>query len=257
MKHLSDDDLVAQAKLGNDQAFTELWSRHGEQTRHVIRRIIRNREDAEDILQEACLNRFCILCRSMANRNFPRGRIALPLTRGSCFRGGGRVILRFLSGNCKGIPLHWRWIFPTARRTFNWKASWSFSKRAGPPKKFRAGRVLEEANGFIQIWHRHSEMIDMLRGDDSLIRLCNFPLISNERQQAATDMLLLRAPYRAIPEGRSREAPGSSRGASHKAIQHPIQQQMRTGRISSRRPSTNMKKLSNRSAKISGCSSMT
>jgi hypothetical protein len=32
---------------------------------------------------------------------------------------------------------------------------------------------------------------------------------------------------------------------------------MRTGRISSRRPSTNMKKLSNRSAKISGCSSMT
>jgi RNA polymerase sigma factor (sigma-70 family) len=58
MKQMSDDNLVAQAKLGSEQAFTELWSRHGERVRNVVWRITRNREDAEDVLQEAYLKSF-------------------------------------------------------------------------------------------------------------------------------------------------------------------------------------------------------
>jgi RNA polymerase sigma-70 factor, ECF subfamily len=58
LSHLSDDSLVGHAKLGNEQAFIELWSRHGERTRAVVARIIRNREDAEDILQETYLKSF-------------------------------------------------------------------------------------------------------------------------------------------------------------------------------------------------------
>jgi RNA polymerase sigma factor (sigma-70 family) len=58
LKHLSDNDLVAQARVGNEQALTELWSRHGERTHRVVSRIIRNREDAKDILQETYMKVF-------------------------------------------------------------------------------------------------------------------------------------------------------------------------------------------------------
>jgi RNA polymerase sigma factor (sigma-70 family) len=58
LRHVSDDNLVAQAKLGSEEAFIELWSRHGGRTRAVVGRIIRNREDAEDILQETYLKSF-------------------------------------------------------------------------------------------------------------------------------------------------------------------------------------------------------
>jgi RNA polymerase sigma factor (sigma-70 family) len=56
--HLSDENLVSQAKLGSEQAFSELWSRHGERVRNIVWRIIRNREDAEDLLQEVYLKSF-------------------------------------------------------------------------------------------------------------------------------------------------------------------------------------------------------
>lgn len=58
LKHVSDDNLVAQAKLGSEPAFAELWSRHGERVRNVVWRITGNREDAEDVLQEAYLKSF-------------------------------------------------------------------------------------------------------------------------------------------------------------------------------------------------------
>jgi RNA polymerase sigma factor (sigma-70 family) len=58
LEPLSDEKLVAQAKLGSEPAFTELWSRHGERARNVVWRITRNREDAEDILQEAYLKSY-------------------------------------------------------------------------------------------------------------------------------------------------------------------------------------------------------
>ena len=58
LDHLNDEKLVAQAKLGNDEAFTELWSRHGERVRSIVWRIVRNREDAEDVLQDVYLKSF-------------------------------------------------------------------------------------------------------------------------------------------------------------------------------------------------------
>jgi RNA polymerase sigma factor (sigma-70 family) len=58
LQHMSDENLVTDAKLGSEDAFTELWSRHGGRARNLIWRIIRNREDAEDILQEAYLKTF-------------------------------------------------------------------------------------------------------------------------------------------------------------------------------------------------------
>jgi RNA polymerase sigma-70 factor, ECF subfamily len=58
LRHLSDETLVLQAKLGSEHAFTELWSRHGERVRILVLRIIRNREDSEDLLQEVYLKSF-------------------------------------------------------------------------------------------------------------------------------------------------------------------------------------------------------
>ena len=58
LRHLSDETLVLQARLGSEHAFTELWSRHGERVRILVWRIIRNREDVEDVLQEAYLRSF-------------------------------------------------------------------------------------------------------------------------------------------------------------------------------------------------------
>jgi RNA polymerase sigma factor (sigma-70 family) len=56
--HLSDEALVLQAKLGSEHAFIELWSRHGERVRILVWRIIRHREDVEDVLQEVYLKSF-------------------------------------------------------------------------------------------------------------------------------------------------------------------------------------------------------
>jgi RNA polymerase sigma factor (sigma-70 family) len=58
LKHPSDELLVSQAKLGDERAFTELWSRHGKKAHSIIWRIVRNRDDAEDILQEVYVKSF-------------------------------------------------------------------------------------------------------------------------------------------------------------------------------------------------------
>jgi RNA polymerase sigma-70 factor, ECF subfamily len=58
VNHLNEEYLVAQAKLGSEQAFTELWSRHGKRARNVVLQIMRNQEDAEDALQETYLKSF-------------------------------------------------------------------------------------------------------------------------------------------------------------------------------------------------------
>ena len=70
MKHTSDDNLVAQARLGSEQAFTELWNRYGERVRGVAWRITRNREDAEDVLQETYLQSFLHLVSFKGDSQF-------------------------------------------------------------------------------------------------------------------------------------------------------------------------------------------
>jgi RNA polymerase sigma factor (sigma-70 family) len=55
---VSDARLVAIAKKGHRPAFDELYKRHAEQMFRTTRRITRNREDAEDAVQECFLNAF-------------------------------------------------------------------------------------------------------------------------------------------------------------------------------------------------------
>jgi RNA polymerase sigma-70 factor (ECF subfamily) len=48
----TDETLVAAAKLGNYQAFLELWTRHTSRVFKTTYRITGNREDAEDAMQD-------------------------------------------------------------------------------------------------------------------------------------------------------------------------------------------------------------
>jgi len=48
----TDEILVAAAKLGDRPAFAELWARHSKRSLQIAYRITKNREDAEDVLQE-------------------------------------------------------------------------------------------------------------------------------------------------------------------------------------------------------------
>jgi RNA polymerase sigma-70 factor (ECF subfamily) len=54
----SEEQLIAAAKNGRRAPFGELCERHKKQVSFVTRRIIRNREDAEDAAQECFLNAF-------------------------------------------------------------------------------------------------------------------------------------------------------------------------------------------------------
>src|SRR6202521_5612138 len=54
----SEEQLIAAAKTGSRAPFGELCERHTKQVFCVTRRIIRNREDAEDAAQECFLNAF-------------------------------------------------------------------------------------------------------------------------------------------------------------------------------------------------------
>ena len=57
-RFLSDERLVAGAKRGHGTAFDELHKRHALKMFRVAHRITRNREDAEDAVQECFLNAF-------------------------------------------------------------------------------------------------------------------------------------------------------------------------------------------------------
>ena len=54
----SEKQLIAAAKSGRRAPFGELCERHGKKVFGVIHRIMRNREDAEDALQDCLLNAF-------------------------------------------------------------------------------------------------------------------------------------------------------------------------------------------------------
>jgi RNA polymerase sigma-70 factor (ECF subfamily) len=72
----SEQKLVACAKLGHRAAFGELCQRHAKQLIRITQRITRNREDAEDALQDSFLSGFVHL------RDFDgRSRFATWLTR--------------------------------------------------------------------------------------------------------------------------------------------------------------------------------
>jgi RNA polymerase sigma factor (sigma-70 family) len=54
----SEGDLIAAAKCGQRAAFGQLCERHVKQVFRVTRRIMRNREDAEDAMQDSLLSAF-------------------------------------------------------------------------------------------------------------------------------------------------------------------------------------------------------
>jgi RNA polymerase sigma-70 factor (ECF subfamily) len=55
---MSDETLVAGAKMGHGSAFQELHERHRERTFWVAHRITRHREDAQDAVQESFLSAY-------------------------------------------------------------------------------------------------------------------------------------------------------------------------------------------------------
>src|ERR1700751_1871 len=73
---VSDERLVAAAKIGHKGAFDDLYQRHSKKMLHITYRITRNRQDAEDAVQECFLNAFLHL------KNFDgRSRFFTWLTR--------------------------------------------------------------------------------------------------------------------------------------------------------------------------------
>jgi RNA polymerase sigma-70 factor (ECF subfamily) len=73
---ISDEGLVAVAKMGHRTAFDELHKRHAAKMFRVAHRITRHREDAEDAVQESFLNAYVHL------KNFEeRARFSTWLTR--------------------------------------------------------------------------------------------------------------------------------------------------------------------------------
>jgi len=52
----SEDHLLNEAKSGNDQAFVELFQRYRGPLEQTVFRIVRNRQDTEDVVQETMLN---------------------------------------------------------------------------------------------------------------------------------------------------------------------------------------------------------
>jgi RNA polymerase sigma-70 factor (ECF subfamily) len=54
----TDELLVAEAKSGDHPAFVELWKRHSKNAFNMAYRITRNRDDAEDVIQDAWMKAF-------------------------------------------------------------------------------------------------------------------------------------------------------------------------------------------------------
>ena len=57
----SDEHLVEAAKSSDGRAFEELSNRHRRSISHVVHRIVGNREDAEDVVQDSLLKAYCRL----------------------------------------------------------------------------------------------------------------------------------------------------------------------------------------------------
>lgn len=55
---MTDDQLIVSARLGDGHAFAELCSRHSTSVRKAIFRIVGNKEDAEDMLQDTLIRAF-------------------------------------------------------------------------------------------------------------------------------------------------------------------------------------------------------
>ena len=69
-REASEDQLLFAARSGAEQAFAELCRRHSPATKRRILRIVRNWEDAEDVLQETLLRAYTHLGRFRGSCKF-------------------------------------------------------------------------------------------------------------------------------------------------------------------------------------------
>ena len=67
---MSDEMLVSMAKSGDANAFVELSKRHAGKVFQAAYRITRNRQDAEDALQDSLLKAFCHLTGFQGKSSF-------------------------------------------------------------------------------------------------------------------------------------------------------------------------------------------
>jgi RNA polymerase sigma-70 factor (ECF subfamily) len=94
---MSDEMLVSRAKSGDTDAFVELSKRHANRVFQATYRVTRNRQDAEDALQDAFLNAFTHM------KNFEgRSSFSTWLTRIAI--NSALMILR-KKRNCEEIPI--------------------------------------------------------------------------------------------------------------------------------------------------------
>jgi DNA-directed RNA polymerase specialized sigma24 family protein len=70
---MSDEGLIAAAQSGQEWAFVELCARSSKRTFSSIYSVTRNREDAEDALQDSMLRAFKICGNLTAGRASPPG----------------------------------------------------------------------------------------------------------------------------------------------------------------------------------------
>jgi RNA polymerase sigma-70 factor (ECF subfamily) len=70
MENVKDLSYVQRVKAGDVQAFTMIVSKYGEMVFTVVRKIVENREDAEDITQEVFIKIFKSLDRFREESNF-------------------------------------------------------------------------------------------------------------------------------------------------------------------------------------------
>ncbi len=82
MDEPEDEKLVAQAKAGDVEAFSQLVERHQEKIYQVVRRLVRNHEDAADLTQETWMTVYRSLAGFREQASFPTWvyRIAVNLT---------------------------------------------------------------------------------------------------------------------------------------------------------------------------------
>jgi RNA polymerase sigma-70 factor, ECF subfamily len=70
LPHSTEEELLWAAKTGNEAAYVELSRRYSSYCRSIIYRIVRNREDVEDVLQETLLRAFHRLGQFRGAANF-------------------------------------------------------------------------------------------------------------------------------------------------------------------------------------------
>jgi RNA polymerase sigma-70 factor (ECF subfamily) len=125
----SDELLVSAAKSGDSRAFVELCERHSKKVLPTIFRITKNREDAEDVLQDAFLKAFVHLKSFEGRASFSSWltRIAI---------NSALMVLR--KKRRLEIPIDYAWDDPQARET------WEPWDHSGTPESHYVEREKEE-----------------------------------------------------------------------------------------------------------------